>query len=64
MKVLRDRLDKRQSYAKYIQMVYKPQIDESKQKELQKRIECLRHPVKKQIKYPPGMCLRRVNSGG
>lgn len=23
-KVLRDRLDKRQSYAKYIQMVYKP----------------------------------------
>ena len=43
-------------------MVHQPVVDENKAAELQNRIESLKHPVKKSMKYPPGMSLRDVSA--
>jgi hypothetical protein len=45
--------NKRFSYGKFIQHVYKPNIDQEKVIELQNRIDHIKHPVKTSIKYAP-----------
>lgn len=47
-------IDKKDNYAKYVREMHLPARSKKKEKELQKLIDTLHHPVRNTIKYPPG----------
>ena len=51
-------IDKKDSYAKYVREMHLPAKSKQKEKELQKLIGTLHHPVRNTIKYPPGSNLQ------